>query len=81
MSDLVQQVFLRHSRLRVVLQGNTYGQYLLISNILMLLWKKKLSGEKHTQLISVWVGTRAEVKASLKGWKAFGAQTNRALLQ
>lgn len=41
----------------VVPQGNPYGQYLLISNIL------KLSGEKHTQLISVWVGTRAEVKA------------------
>lgn len=65
----------------VVLQGNPYGQYLLISNILMLPWKGKLSGEKHTQLISVWVGTRAEVKASLNGWKAVGAQTNQALLQ
>lgn len=44
----------------VVLQGNPYGQYLLISNILMLQWKGKLSREKHTQLISVWVTTRAE---------------------
>lgn len=52
-------------------QGNPYGQYLLLSNILMLPWKRKLSGEKHTQRISVWVGTRAEVKASLNGWEGF----------
>lgn len=63
----------------VLFQGNPYDQYLLISKILMLPWKGNLSGEKHTWLISVWVGTRAEVKASLNGWKAFGDQTNQTL--
>lgn len=65
MSELVQQVFFRHSlqveeTLWLVLQGNPYGQYLAISNILMLPSKGKLSGEKHTQLISLRVATRAE---------------------
>lgn len=73
---------------RLLLQGDPYGQYLLISNILAP-WKGKFGGEKHKddlyfQYLTFEMGQRqscagSEALASVwvrSAWKAVGHQTN-----